>query len=236
MFVEYRRSGDERIRNRIVEGHLHLADHATRRYRDHALREDLHQVALMALVHAAQRFDPDVGASFRTFAARTIDGNCKRYLRDRSWKVRPPRGVLELALTVRRQQEELGHVLGRPPTVDELADQLDTTAERILEAIEAYGSRRGVSIQDHRPDEPVSPSVERACSNVERGYAAVEDRAAVRPALARLPVRERELLFLRFIERRSQSELAEHFGFSQSYVSRFLNTTLQQLRRDVGLC
>ena len=236
LFDRYRRSGDVRIRNQIVEAHLLLASYASRRYGDQDLRDDLHQVALMAIVHAAERFDPSVGVSFRTFASRTIEGDCKRYLRDRSWNVRPPRAMLELALSVRRQQEELAHSLGRPPTVDEIAAHLDTTAERVLEAIEAYRSRRGVPIEHQRPDEPPDPFVVRASSTIDAGFAVADDRAAVSPALAKLPPRERELLFMRFVERRSQSELAEHFGLSQSYVSRFLATTLEQLRRDVGTC
>src|SRR3954452_17970732 len=130
MFRDFRRTGDVRIRNRIVEAHLHLADWCTRRYGEHAMRDDLHQVAQMAIVHATERFDPDVGVSFRTFASRTVEGECKRFLRDRSWNVRPPRALLERSLVVRREQEELGHLCCRAPTIDELADHLDITVER----------------------------------------------------------------------------------------------------------
>jgi RNA polymerase sigma-B factor len=236
LFVELRRTGDVRIRNDIVERHLHLADWCARRYGDGTMREDLHQVARMAVVHATERFDPDLGISFRTFASRTIEGECKRFLRDRSWNVRPPRALLELALAVRREQEELGHALGRAPTLDELAEHLDTTVERVVEAIEAYGARRSVPMEPERPEQPGGAAIMRRCSTVDPGYDAVEGLSTIAPALSRLEPRERELLFLRFVERRSQSDLAKHFNLSQSYISRFLASTLLRLRHEVGPC
>ncbi len=138
LFVKFDRTGDVRIRNQIVEAHLDLADHYTYRYGHHGLRDDIGQVARMAIVYAVDRFDPDRGVSFRTFASRTIDGECKRFLRDRSWNVRPPRALMERSLLVRRHQEELCHTLGRAPTVAELAHELEVSVEEVLEATEAY--------------------------------------------------------------------------------------------------
>ncbi len=147
-FHEYRRTGDRRLRNRIVEEHLTVADYYVNRYARSAAAsaEDLHQTALLAIVRAVERFDPDLGVSFKTFASRTVEGELKRYLRDRSWSVRPPRRAQELHLDARRVGEELTHQLGRTPTVAEMAGALEVSEEHVLEALEAGQARSATGI------------------------------------------------------------------------------------------
>ena len=104
LFRAFRRSRSRRIRNELVERHLHLVDYHVRRYASRGVAaEDVRQVASIALVLAVERFDPDVGVAFSTFASRTIDGECKRYLRDRTWGVRPPRRMQEADRTFAEQ-------------------------------------------------------------------------------------------------------------------------------------
>jgi RNA polymerase sigma-B factor len=134
LLEDYHRTRDRRLRNRVVEAHLHLVDHYVLL---HARRgvvgaDDLRQTALLALIGAVDRFDPAAGASLSTFAGRTIDGELKRYLRDRTWLVRPPRSAQEAHLNVRNASEELAHELGRSPTVDELAERLGVHPDHVL--------------------------------------------------------------------------------------------------------
>src|SRR4051812_29000122 len=121
----YHAGHDQQLRNQLVEEHLGLAEfHASRFASSVASFEDLRQVACLGMIGAVERFDPTLGVSFRTFASRTIEGECKRYLRDRTWAVRPPRRSQERYLVIRRVQEELTHRLGRPPLVGELAREI----------------------------------------------------------------------------------------------------------------
>ncbi|HAS09701.1 MAG TPA: hypothetical protein DCS55_04155, partial [Acidimicrobiaceae bacterium] len=124
-FVEYQTSRSRRLRNRLVEDNLELVEYYVSRYgKGHMEADDVRQQALMALIKAVERFDPEVGVTFKTFANRTIEGELKRLLRDKGWSVRPPRSLQELAVQARRLEPELTQELGRAPRVQELADRL----------------------------------------------------------------------------------------------------------------
>ncbi len=125
------------IRNQLVERHMGLAAHIAKRYRRSGSRDDLRQVAMVGLVKAVDRFDPEYGASFSAFAGRTIEGELKRHFRDKTWVVRVPRGAKELHLAVRKATDELSHELGRSPSVDELAAHLQLDRDDVLRGLAA---------------------------------------------------------------------------------------------------
>lgn len=238
LFRTYRDTGDRHVRNRIVEAHLHLADYYVGRFSRSAgtSADDLRQTALMAIIHAVERFDPDLGVSFRTFASRTMEGELKRYLRDKSWAVRPPRRAQELHLRIRRSSEELSQRLGRSATVAELAAELGESEEHVLEGLEA-GRARAADRLDPAPrggEEDRGPSVlDRVLGALDPSFGSVEQRLVLRAAIANLDQREQEVLQLRFVDDLSQPEIAELIGVSQSYVSRILRGTLAQLRTEL---
>lgn len=237
-FREYRSTGARPLRNRLVEAHLHLADYYVARFARSAnsSAEDLRQTALLAVLNAVERFDPAVGVSFRTFASRTIEGELKRYLRDRSWAVRPPRRAQELHLLVRRTAEELTHRLGRAPTVAELAEDMRVGEEQVLEALEAGQARTAAGIDapggggGSGDDVPLV----RLLGSIDPAFGAVDERMLLRTAVASLDEREQLVLHLRFVEELSQPEIAERIGVSQSYVSRILRGTLAALRTELS--
>lgn len=231
-FVEYRRTGDRRLRNQLVEHHLHVADYFVKRYgRRGVPSDDLRQLALMAIIHAVDRFDPEVGVAFSTFASRTIEGEMKRYFRDKTWSVRPPRRAQELHLELRRTDEELTHQLGRSPTIKELAVALDVSEDHVLEALEAGVAHQATSLDQPTPgDEDGAPRSDRLLSVNDAGYVRVDQEMIVRDLVAGLPDREREIVYLRFFENLTQPEIAERVGVSQSYLSRILRRTLVDLR------
>ena len=189
---------------------------------------------MLALIGAVDRFDPDAGASLRTFADRTIDGELKRYLRDRTWVVRPPRSVQETHLHVRGAIDVLAHELGRAPTVSELSARLGIDEDRVIEGLVAADARECASIQ--RPSHVDEGStIEDTLGHVDGRIDLTDDRVAVRHVIDRLDPRQSEVLRLRFFEGLSQPEIAERFGISQSYVSRIIRGALSELRSGLDV-
>ncbi len=232
---EYHRTGERRLRNQVVEAHLHVADHHVSRFSRSvgAASDDLRQTALLAMIRAVDRFDTSLGVTFRTFASRTIEGELKRYLRDRAWMVRPPRRAQEMHLHVRRATEDLSHALGRPPTVREVAAELGTEVDHVLEAMEAGQARSATGLEAPGADGEESSSLSRLLGAVDPSYAEVDEREVLRDAVAGLDDRQQLVLHLRYVEELSQPEIADEVGLSQSYVSRLLRGTLDQIRAEL---
>ncbi|MCC5952532.1 MAG: sigma-70 family RNA polymerase sigma factor [Acidimicrobiia bacterium] len=231
LFRRYRASGDRRLRNDLVEANLQLTNTFVRRYSGRGpSRDDVQQQALLALVLAVERFDPEMGVAFSTFASRTIDGELKRHLRDRAWAVRPPRRLQELSLELRKVEEELTHGFGRAPTVVELAEALDASVEDVLAAREATGSRSSSSIDS--PTREDGLSVVDTLGSEDASYERVEQREILTALMANLDEREREVLTLRFGAQLGQPQIAERLGLSQSYVSRLISRTVARLREQ----
>jgi RNA polymerase sigma-B factor len=224
---------DPAVKEEIVRRFLPFARSLALRYRGGTEQiDDLVQVANLGLVQAIDRFDPDRGAAFKSFAAPTILGELKRHFRDRVWNLRLPRGLQERILKLESAAAELTGVLERPPTVRELADALGTDETEILEAFEALQTRRTLSF-----DQPVTVvgsadegTVGEQVGTEDPRYEGVEDRAAVEASLPGLTEREVLALRLRFVDELTQSEIAERIGCSQVHVSRILRGALRTLR------
>ena len=237
-FEEYQRTGDREVRNRIVEAHRHVADYYVRRYERRGVpHDDLLQVSLLSIVRAAERYDPARGVEFSTFAGRTIEGELKRFFRDRTWSIRPPRRVQELHLALRRAQEEMAQTLGRSPTVKELARFCEVSQDDVLEALEASGAHQAASLDQSRTteaDDTGSSLGDRVLSTDEAGFDHTDRRDLVQGLLADLPERDRQIIEMRFFENLTQPEIAERIGVSQSYLSRVLRRTLLDLRERLA--
>lgn len=236
LFEEYRRTKRRRLRNQLVEAHIGFAHHLARRYRNRTVPEDdLRQVALLALVKAVDRFDPDVGVAFTTFAGRTIEGEIKRYFRDSSWSVRVPRSTKELHLHVRNANEDLSKTLGRSPTVPEVARHLGVDSDAVVEALGAAAAFTMGSLDTASYGDDESGNDRSAHLAAERdGMDFAPDRILVDGLIAMLPEREREIVSLRFFDELTQSEIAERVGVSQMHVSRLLRRSLELMRQQVG--
>jgi RNA polymerase sigma-B factor len=227
-FVEYAESRDERLRNRLVEEHLGLAHQLARRFTNRGEPyDDLVQVASMALVKSVDRFEPDRGVEFSTFATRTIIGELKRHFRDKGWAIRAPRRIQELYLAVRPAIETLTQELGRPPTVIEIAELVGASEESVLEALEAGQRYRTASID--APDRQEG-SIALRLGQVDTGFAGTDDRMLLGLSLADLSEREQTIIRLRFVDGLTQSEIAAQVGLSQMHVSRLLAASLAQLK------
>jgi RNA polymerase sigma-B factor len=196
--------------------------------------DDLIQVANLGLLKAVDGFDPTRGAAFTAYAIPTITGELKRHLRDKCWDVRVPRRVQEIHLQLAQIGEELTQALGRSPTVTELARELDTTEEEIIEGLDAARAHHSLSL-----DAPVRSDVDGVAylgdllGNPDPDLEHVEIREALRPLLADLPTREQKILTMRFYGNLIQSQIAAELGISQMHVSRLLAGALAKLRRKL---
>jgi RNA polymerase sigma-B factor len=229
----FARLPDEAAREALLVRHRPLAIYLARRFQGRGeSREDLEQVASMALLKAIDRVDPDREASFSTFATVTIVGELKRHLRDRGWAVRVPRPIQELVVQVTRAMGSLTQELGRSPTVRELAGRLGTSEEQVLEALDASRAYAAESL-DAPEGEEGSARAERLAGG-EDAFERLEAWQSLAPAIRGLPERERAILYLRFFEEKTQSEIASQLGISQMHVSRLLARTLAQLREVTG--
>lgn len=224
-FVEFHRTRDRAVRNQLIEAHVPLADGIAGRYRRRGIPfDDLRQVALVGLLKAVEGFDPRRGAPFRPFAIPTIRGELRRHFRDHGWTIRVPRRVQELHLQLDTIVSRTGHELGRAPTLTEIAAAADTSVEAVLEALEAAEMYRPGSLDAPAAVSGVTSGDLLGAEDPELGT--VDTRAAVRALLHQLPEREQRIVYLRFFEDKTQTEIAEEIGISQMHVSRLLNRSL----------
>ena len=231
LLIRYHRTGDLAAREELVKRCLPLARDLARRYSytDEPF-DDLLQVASVGLIKAIDRFDPDRGAKFSSYAAPTILGELKRHFRDKGWSLHVPRDLQERALAVSRKTEALSKELGRSPSVREVAEALGHTVEDVLEAQQAAASYEAVSLDAPmgREDDEAAALVELLGSE-DLGYELVADRDAMASGWKELRDVEASVLELRFMHGLNQREIGERIGYSQMHVSRLLRRALSQL-------
>jgi RNA polymerase sigma-B factor len=222
--LDYRATRDE-----LVAAHMPLVRYLARRFAGRGEpSDDLVQIGTIGLLQAIDRFEPERGLEFSTFATPNIAGEIKRHFRDRGWMVRVPRRLQELQGELAAGIGELSQRLGRSPTVAELAGHLSISEDDVIEATEsarAY-SALPLDVPNSATGMTIADSLVDGSADLEH----VELRHALRPVLADLPVRQRLALTLRFVDGRTQSEIAEVLGISQVHVSRLLAKTLAELR------
>jgi RNA polymerase sigma-B factor len=229
----YARTRDPETRDRLIERFQGLAIFHARRFTNRGIeRDDLEQVAMIGLLNALDRYDPDRQVELSTFASRTIEGELKRHFRDKGWAVRVPRGLRDLSVTVRRTSDDLETELGRPAKPDEIAARLGIDTGTVLEALDASAAFRTAPLE--APNRAGSEQSPAALGQVDVGFSAVADRLVVEQLLETLPERECTIVAMRFYDRLTQSEIAERVGISQMHVSRLLRRSLLQLRKELA--
>jgi RNA polymerase sigma-B factor len=224
----------KRLQDEVVVLHMGLARAIAARYRGRGIAEDdLTQAASMALLKAARHFDPDRGVEFLSYAVVTMKGEVKRQFRDFGWMVRPPRPVQKLQADLSRADGELTHVLGRSPTVSEVAAHLGVGEDDVVEALSADGCFTPTSL-----DTPVGSEGSGVLGELLPGDDSAMNEAEARvmltPAVRALPERDREILYLRFFKQQTQAQIAEEIGVTQMQISRILARVLTQLRGQLG--
>jgi RNA polymerase sigma-B factor len=211
---------------------LDLADAVARRYCGRGIEaDDLRQVARMALVKAVRGYRSGCGSGFAAYAVPTIAGELKRHFRDCGWAVRPPRRLQEIRADLAAAEEHLRQLHHHEPTTLELAEALGLEAAEVGEARQCSAAYRALSL-----DLPAAVSTveeHQLAGHSADPFHAYDLREALRDALSRLSDREREIVRLRFVEERTQTEIGQHIGISQMQVSRLLTAIVRRLRQDL---
>jgi RNA polymerase sigma-B factor len=223
----------DRARERAIEWYLPLATHIALRFRhrgEHA--DDLRQVATIGLIKAVDGYDPARGVEFTSYAVPTIAGELKRYFRDHCWSMHVPRRLQELKLSIAAAVGPLTQRLGRSVTVTDLAECLCITEDEVVEGLDSAYAYRTTSLSAPPTGGGETP-VQDLLGADDPDMSTVDDRESLRPALARLPERERTIVVLRFFGNLTQSQIADRVGISQMHVSRLLARSLRQLRESL---
>ncbi|HEV2060749.1 MAG TPA: SigB/SigF/SigG family RNA polymerase sigma factor [Solirubrobacteraceae bacterium] len=232
LFVRYHATRDPAVRDQLIERFLPLARSIALRFSSRRdTLEDLLQVATIGLINAVDRFDPARGVAFSTYAVPTISGEIKRYFRDRTWSVRPPRALQELALRVDAAVIELSEDM-RAPTLDELACKLDEPQELVLEALHAHHARYAVSMQAQlgSDDDDGAARLEDRIGFDDDSYEMAEERVVLERLLRMVTDRDRRVLRMHFELDMTQREIGDVLGVSQMQVSRIIRHALQRMR------
>jgi RNA polymerase sigma-B factor len=234
-FRELARTGDVALRNALIEEFSWVARHCARRFADRGEPfDDLIQVGMLGVLKAVERFDPEHGSSFVSFALPTVLGELRRHFRDATWAVRVPRRLKDLHVEVGATIDFLGTQNGRPPTPDQVAGHLGIPVEHVLEALDAGAAYRStpLNLSGERTDDDGPSGVLLGVDDAELERA--DDRVLLRDAIAELPPRERRILELRFGQGLSQSEIADLVGVSQVHVSRLLRKSIRMMQQHLG--
>jgi len=229
--IQRHRRGETGARNQLIERYMPLARSLALRYRRASEPlDDLVQVASVGLVKAVDRWDPDRGLAFSSYAVPTILGELRRYFRDSTWDVRPARDLQELCLAVEEARESLWSELGRSPTVSDIAGHVGRAPEQVVEALQATEGRslRSLDAPVHE-EEGDSASAGELIGDDDPEFDRVEAGVTIERLTAVLDERAREILRLRFQEDLLQSEIAEQVGCSQMHVSRIIRSSLEKL-------
>ncbi|QEV44461.1 SigB/SigF/SigG family RNA polymerase sigma factor [Streptomyces vinaceus] len=230
-------------RNTLIEMNLSLVQFAARRFRARVQGggldiEDIIQVGTIGLIKAIDRYDPEREVEFSTLALPYITGEIKRFFRDTTWAVHVPRRLQELRTELAKAQESLTDVLGRAPTVKEVAHHLELTEEEVIDGLVAANGYTSGSLDTAGADgdEPAGsasrttrPLAERL-GDVDPAMELFEDFHTLAPLLEELDERDRLILQMRFGQEKTQAEIGAELGISQMQVSRLLSRTLARLR------
>jgi len=235
LFIHYREHGDEESRDELITMYLNLVKYLASRFRNRGEPiDDLIQVGTIGLIKAIDRFDIEREVEFTTYATPTIVGELKRYFRDKGWAIKVPRRLQELSFRVNQAIDALTQREQRSPTILEIAEYLEVTAEDVLEALETSEAYNFVSLEtDRNSDGNDSFSILEYVGEDDQLMALVDDRTMLSEGLRHLSPLEQHVLYLRFFQGLTQTEIATTLGISQMQVSRLLRKTLRALREHI---
>jgi RNA polymerase sigma-B factor len=235
LFRRYRLEGDEAARDELITMYLNLVKYLASRFRNRGEPiDDLIQVGTIGLIKAIDRFDIDRQVEFTTYATPTIVGELKRYFRDKGWAIKVPRRLQELSFRVNQAMDALTQKLQRSPSIPEIAEHIGVTTEEVLEAMETSEAYNFVSLESDRGgDGSDTFSILEYIGKDDALMAVVDDRTTLAAALKFLTPQEQRVLYLRFFEGLTQTEIARQLEISQMQVSRLLRKTLKVLRENI---
>ena len=235
LFREYQKTKSPEIRSELIEKNLYLAEILSRKYLGRGSDyEDLYQVASYALILAVDRFDPDRGVQFASFATPTIIGELKKYFRDTMWSLKVPRRLKETSMRIIEAKDYLQEANGHVPTIQELAEYLEVSEEEIIESLESSRAYSTYSLDQEyeTPEETETSHYERFLVDKEEGYEQFETSDVFEKVIAELSDKEKEIIQKRFLQEITQREVAEALGISQMSVSRIEKAMKEKFHKE----
>ena len=235
LFRLYKEKGDAEAREQLIVSHLNLVRFLASKFKNRGESlDDLIQVGTIGLIKAIDRFDPDRGLEFTTYATPTIMGEIKRHFRDKGWSVRVPRRLQELSAKVNQATDDLTNQLQRSPSVAEIAESLGVSVDEVLEAMESSSAYSSVPLEGGgSSDDDEAPSVIDHYATEDADLASSDDHIVLEEAIADFSPRERDVIRMRFADGLTQVEIAERLGVSQVQVSRLLRRTLRRIQDKI---
>jgi len=231
LLQKYCKTRNLELRNELLEHYLFIAEIAAKKFVGRGVDyDDLFQVASLALIRALERFDCSREIKFGSFATPSVIGEIKNYFRDRSRTIRLPRRMTEMMKKFYEAEENFINTNGRSPQPDELASELNVSIENIYELIEAKSNMQMLSIDETVPVQDGMRSLADVLGEESEAYLNIENADFVNRSLSSLTTQEREIIIMRYIQRRSQRAVAEIMGVSQMYISRLERRVLAKLR------
>ena len=238
LFKEYAKNPTSELRNQLVEENLYMVDILIRKYLGKGVDyDDLYQVGALALVSAVERFDPEKGFEFKSFATPTILGEIKKYFRDKQWSLKVPRRMKEISSKVQEVKDQLTTSLGRAPTLEEISEHTGFSHEQIMQAMEsakAYGTFSLDSAGNSLGDDGEENLLEKYVGFEEIGYERIEINEIITTVLEKLSDTYRYVFRERFLFNKSQSEIAQALGVSQMTVSRAEKAIVERSKKEMN--
>lgn len=233
LFRKYIKNRDRRTRDHLVIMHQNLVRFLAGKFANRGEPlEDLVQVGVIGLINAIDRFDPDRGTKFSTYATPTIVGEIRRHFRDKAWSLKVPRRLQELNLAANKAADDLSQKLGHPPTIQEIAKQVGASEEETLEAIELGNAYDTVSLDSKLTHEGESAPLTLAefVGDLDGALQNIETYGDLKQAIDSLEPREKAIIYYRFFKDMSQTEVAKRLNISQMHVSRLQQKALKKLK------
>jgi len=236
MFRNYKNNPTKDLRDTLIEKHLYIAEILAKKYANRGIDyDDIYQVASIGLIYAIDRYDIDKGFEFSSFATPTIIGEIKKYFRDKGWTIRVPRRIQELSKKINNAKVHLSQELQRVPTVEDIANYLNTTEEEVLEAMEAskvYTPQSlDVTFDSHNDDKEVN--LAELIGEEDFYFSRIENNDFLVKTMEKLNEMEKEILIERYFNKKTQVTIANKLEISQMTVSRIEKRILEKLRKEV---
>ncbi len=231
LLADYARTRDRDVMAELVEGYLPLCKAIAKRFRGQGVElEDLEQVAAIALMKAIERFEPERGFKFTTFAMPTIAGEVRNHIRDKGSAIRVARDTRSRLYQLRKVTDQLIQQLQREPSLKEIAEAMEVSPDELLALLDAKDASETMSMDAAMSSDEDAQRLEERLGVNDEGYEQVEQQQWMHWIFQQVTPQEKLLLEKRYIDRLGQRDTAKALGVSQMQVSRMERRILARLR------
>ncbi|ERJ85098.1 putative RNA polymerase sigma-B factor [Peptostreptococcaceae bacterium oral taxon 113 str. W5053] len=236
LFKEFGKTKDKKIRDLLIREHLYIAEILAKKYTNKGIEfDDLYQVASVGLILAVDRFETERGYKFSSFATPTIIGEIKKYFRDKGWVIRVPRRIQELSKRVNNAKTHLSQTLQKSPSIQDIAEYIDSTEEEVLEAMEASKvyAPQSLDASFESSDDDRDINLTDLIGEEDDAFEKIEMRDLIQRGMSKLNEVERKILQDRYFDKKTQVAISKELGISQMTVSRIEKKIIEKFREEM---